>query len=803
MAPRLSKRQQREQEELEALASTSRQDADEVSEDEPIVRNKTKGPKRSMGFAALAGDDDEQEAEQVSDVEQSVRAIKSKKSKKKKKKGVGTTVDNDHPAATTKKPTPKSGGQEDVKSKAKLKVEEEDFDKALAELSGKYAASHLSGSSTAMSGSTSSFDAFNSLLSVSLKHLDPETELRRFFGSKVITASGASRPSRIRSHLARPQPAWPPAQYRAGLSMRALTPEEVQEKETGVGPDHRERWWTIEASPRYKGTTYEYLQCVMGGDPQLFYSLMYEMPWHADTLLQMAEVFRHREEYSTAADFMSRALFAYERAFAGAFNLTTGIHRLDFDRVENRVFFLALARNVIDLNRRGTPRTAFEFARLLYGLDPHTDPHGALLHLDYLAIKAKQGDWLLDLWDAYAKMDVDREGEVRFDVTILPGWCWARALALFEKEGELDEEHRESTQALKDAIVAFPSIAPLLADKVDITIPGRLRNTDAFRIVTDYSPHRHDLPTSLIQLLSHIYTIRSSSMWKIPTRAVWLRKTLTALSPSSLTPSVTSRPRIRFNTLFSTQSNITEAIYRHVVVVAPLSPEFRRLMSFFPDEAKTRLTLNIEGDPLPPVTAVSKYDDAYFLGVVAVSPGGVGSGRDAMAQRLRRAFPEGFEIDRAQLQALFDAHPEIAARFPEGMVELAQLARQFPREILEAVLGVMAQDGGLEAAPVEDGRMPGGEAILAEPDEERMEDEEQATAAVAAAAPEGDSGDAEESGHDEPFLPVRIVRNLIGRLWGRNVAEEGASGSDSDPERDETVDAGAAGGGGPRADDVD
>ena len=63
----------------------------------------------------------------------------------------------------------------------------------------------------------------------------------------------------------RPQPTWPPAQYRAGLSMRTLTSQEVIEKGTGVGPDHRERWWTFEASPRYKGTTYEYLQGVMGG----------------------------------------------------------------------------------------------------------------------------------------------------------------------------------------------------------------------------------------------------------------------------------------------------------------------------------------------------------------------------------------------------------------------------------------------------------------------------------------------------------------------------------------------------------
>ena len=137
---------------------------------------------------------------------------------------------------------------------------------------------------------------------------------------------------------------------------------------------------------------------------------------------------------------MSRALFAYERAFSSTFNLTTGIHRLDFDHVENRVFFLTLARNVMyipthsfrfsflillmsrDLNRRGTPRTAFEFARLLFTLEPHTDPHGALLHLDYLAIKARQIEWLLGVWDTYTSMKLGKDGEARFDVTILPGW---------------------------------------------------------------------------------------------------------------------------------------------------------------------------------------------------------------------------------------------------------------------------------------------------------------------------------------------------------------------------------------------
>jgi hypothetical protein len=52
-------------------------------------------------------------------------------------------------------------------------------------------------------------------------------------------------------------------------------------------------------------------------------------------------------EHSQAADFMDRAIFTYERAFVGAFTFTNGLNRLDFDRVENRPFFLALHRQVM------------------------------------------------------------------------------------------------------------------------------------------------------------------------------------------------------------------------------------------------------------------------------------------------------------------------------------------------------------------------------------------------------------------------------------------------------------------------
>ena len=87
-----------------------------------------------------------------------------------------------------------------------------------------------------------------------------------------------------------------------------------------------------------------------------------------------------------------------------------------------------------DLQRRGCVRTAFEFARLLYSLDPWTDPHGALLHLDYVAIKSGMGQWLLDVWDFFDGWWKGDQHCNRLNVTILPGWSYGRALALRARE---------------------------------------------------------------------------------------------------------------------------------------------------------------------------------------------------------------------------------------------------------------------------------------------------------------------------------------------------------------------------------
>lgn len=97
-----------------------------------------------------------------------------------------------------------------------------------------------------------------------------------------------------------------------------------------------------------------------------------------------------------------------------------------------------------DLQRRGCVRTAFEFARLLLSLDPWEDPHGALFHLDFLALKAGMGSWLLEMYDLHASNNSSitkagtQQQNGRLNPTVLPGWLYARALAL-----RYDEESRK------------------------------------------------------------------------------------------------------------------------------------------------------------------------------------------------------------------------------------------------------------------------------------------------------------------------------------------------------------------------
>lgn len=82
----------------------------------------------------------------------------------------------------------------------------------------------------------------------------------------------------------------------------------------------------------------------------------------------------------------------------------------------------------------------------------------------------------------------ERKGWKMFNVTGLPGWAYARALALRQMENgdkssnDSREIERPSDIALREAIISFPSVVPLVADKADISLPSNVRADRRYRV---------------------------------------------------------------------------------------------------------------------------------------------------------------------------------------------------------------------------------------------------------------------------------------------------------------------------------
>ena len=95
-------------------------------------------------------------------------------------------------------------------------------------------------------------------------------------------------------------------------------------------------------------------------------------------------------------------------------------------------------------------RTAFEFARLLWALDPWTDPHGALLHLDFLVPKTRETDWASEVESVWESLR--EKGAMLVPLQALPGWCWSRALALKESGDEVSIDWRITRRCSHDRI---------------------------------------------------------------------------------------------------------------------------------------------------------------------------------------------------------------------------------------------------------------------------------------------------------------------------------------------------------------
>ncbi|ORX41043.1 transcriptional repressor TCF25-domain-containing protein [Kockovaella imperatae] len=708
MSKRLSKRQQREQEELELLKAQERsviaeQGGEEAAEqaesggEEVEVEERIGGEEPVNLFAALgdeevAGEEDSEEDEQKANVEEVKRSTKKKNKKKKKKKTAEHSSDVESP------PQAESSMPAGKKKKQMTYAEDQqmdEVDRALAELG----ISHAGNSeSTAASGAGPSdirkSMAFRNLLSVDPKNLDADAELRRFFGSKVIASGNTSSKnhragpsSKLRYTISKPKPGYPPATSLSGLVMREMRDTEVEDMYKGKGvesEDKSEKWFTFEHSGAWREIVRQFLGAVTSHDPNTLMALLQVYPWHVDTLLQMSEVYRLQSDIGAASDFAERALYAFDRCLFPSFNPSTGSCRLDFDRVENRPLFLGLHRIISYLGRRGCWITAFNFAKLLFSLDPIGDPHGASFWLDFLAVKSGNGEWLIQMLE---QASVSTAAAAFHGY---PGMAYAQALALRADEtAKKHGDHSESDAALQDAIKTFPQVVIPLADKIGATVPDSSRSHPLLQIQASYTPEI----TNVVHLLSHIYVSRSEALWKEPSVLSWFQTQVSSALPQLDTKeSVEARDRALAHLSVPRDPNdrilnVPMHICRHV-----LCSESTSWLGFLPPQIKNAPVHAY--DPLPPSTASTLYDPAYFNGLRPSRQERENqSEMTRLMEQVTNLTGRGMEIPQDILERL-------ARRFAPPGVDAQALQGAFRRAAAEMGRG---QEGG----GTEEGEMPG------------------------------------------------------------------------------------------------
>ncbi|XP_057389778.1 transcription factor 25 isoform X4 [Balaenoptera acutorostrata] len=365
------------------------------------------------------------------------------------------------------------------------------------------------------------------VLYVEHRHLNPDTELKRYFGARAVL--GEQRPRQRQrvypkcTWLTTPKSAWP-RYTKPGLSMRLL--ESRKGRST----------FAFEHSEEYQQTQHKFLAAVESLEPNNIVVLLQTSPYHVDSLLQLSDACRFQEDQEMARDLVERALYSMECAFHPLFSLTSGTCRLDYRRPENRSFYLALYKQMSFLEKRGCPRTALEYCKLILSLEPDEDPLCMLLLLDHLALRARSYEYLIRLF---------QEWEAHRNLSQLPNFAFSVPLAYFLLSQQADLPDQELSSArekasllIQQALFMFPGVLmPLLeycSVRPDAAVAAhrffgpdaeirhrRARGAGARGGLT--GPTAHSQPPALSQLVS-LYLGRSHFLWKEPATMSWLEE---------------------------------------------------------------------------------------------------------------------------------------------------------------------------------------------------------------------------------------------------------------------------------------
>jgi transcription factor 25 len=144
-------------------------------------------------------------------------------------------------------------------------------------------------------------------LSAVHRHLNPENELKRIFGSKVIQTQLLSKERRRYRLESKQLKGW-----------TLIAPKKIlKEKppfsmELIATDEHNIRYFKFVHSKAYQSAQFQFLEAIDSYNPELLVNLHKLYPYHIDTILQLSNFYKMTEETQMAAEFIGKPSFKDE-----------------------------------------------------------------------------------------------------------------------------------------------------------------------------------------------------------------------------------------------------------------------------------------------------------------------------------------------------------------------------------------------------------------------------------------------------------------------------------------------------------
>ncbi|KAK1422868.1 hypothetical protein QVD17_18157 [Tagetes erecta] len=354
----------------------------------------------------------------------------------------------------------------------------------------------------------------NHVLQVDSRFLSADNELRRIFGSKVVSSfeksnqAGSSRQNRSGrrvNHSYRKTIIISPSEHSprwdGSFSMELL------ENKNGCN------YFRYVHSSSYSLAQRQFEAAKATHDLNSIANILLHHPYHIDSLITLAEYFKFSGDLQMSADATAKALYALECAWHPLFTPLQVNCQLKYEHETNKPFFTTLFSHMKNMDRRGCHRSALEICKLLLSLDSD-DPTGALFCIDYFSLRAEEYKWLERFSEEYCSDN---------SLWLYPNFTYSLTICRFylEREEQIKEAETKakSNDLMKQALLLYPSVVKKLVVKVP------LKERVWSKIINHSFFQKDETGSESLDHLINIYVEKSYLIWRLPELHNFLKDT--------------------------------------------------------------------------------------------------------------------------------------------------------------------------------------------------------------------------------------------------------------------------------------